>query len=91
MAATQLTDCTHCGHSFEADARLRGGLASCPRCGKATAVAGLRDPLWLLLRIGAVVLAALSGWGAAREFGAGFGWLVGAGVLALAWVLSRAM
>lgn len=89
MALTQLTDCAHCGHSFEADARLRGGLTACPRCGKATAVAGLRDPLWLLLRVGVVLLAALLGWSVAHELGTGFGVLVGVGALALAWLTSR--
>ena len=35
---------------------LAGGITNCPNCGRATQVAGLRDPLWRLLQIGGAVL-----------------------------------
>ena len=81
--------CEHCGHLFEADSKLVGGYANCPQCGKATAVEGLRDPLWRLWQVGAAVGVVI----AAALAGAAFGPAPAAGVLvgglALAWLISR--
>ncbi len=46
-----------CGHLWYVAQDLAGGLTNCPRCGKATQVDGLRDPLWRVLQ-GAAAL----GW-----------------------------
>ncbi len=79
-----------CGHQFEAASGLAGGLTNCPRCGRATEVPGLRDPLWRLwqaLGVVAVVGAAALGlrfFGPAAAIGCGL-----AGV-ALLWLISRA-
>jgi hypothetical protein len=55
--------CASCGHFFEVEERFAGGIVNCPACGRATEVAGLRDPLWKGLVIAAVV-----GWIGASAF-----------------------
>ena len=44
-----------CGHLWYVAPDLAGGLTNCPRCGKATQVDGLKDPLWRVLQGAAVV------------------------------------
>jgi hypothetical protein len=39
-----------CGHHWHVSPDLVGGLTNCPHCGKAAAVAGLRDPFWRVLQ-----------------------------------------
>jgi hypothetical protein len=64
---------------------------NCPRCGRATSVPGLRDPLWRLVQAGVAGLAALAlglGWNGSSPL-AGLG--AGALVLALGWLATRAL
>ncbi|MEN8151592.1 MAG: hypothetical protein ABFS86_17385 [Planctomycetota bacterium] len=83
--------CEHCGHMFEADAKLAGGYTNCPGCGKATPVEGLRDPLWRLFQVGAAVGVVI----ATAIAGVAVGPAAAVGVfvagLALAWLISRAL
>jgi hypothetical protein len=78
-----------CGNFFECEDRFAGGFANCPSCGKATAVPGLRDPLWRLAQAGgllvwfaATAIAYATGGGGAALITA----IIGA---ALLWALSR--
>jgi hypothetical protein len=80
-----------CGHEFEVEDDLAGGIANCPRCGKAVEVPGLRDPLWRLLQGVAGV-----GWAAATaaayvSWGLGGAVATAACVAALLWLVSRAL
>lgn len=83
--------CEHCGEMFEPDARLAGAIASCPRCGKAVEIPGLRDPLWFLIR--GLAVAAAIGIGVVVGMTAGpiVGFGAGAAALMAAWLLSRAL
>ena len=80
-----------CGHEFEVADELAGGLANCPRCGKAVEVPGLRDPLWRLLQGGAAI-----GWAAATA-AAYVSWGVAGAVAtavclaALLWLVARVL
>ena len=82
--------CGACRHAFEPTAEQLGGLVKCPSCGRVVDVPGLHDPLWWLLRLGALLAAStLCVW---------FGWHdpwrgVVAGALALAslWLLGRGL
>jgi hypothetical protein len=79
-----------CGHFFQVDEGAAGGYVNCPRCEKAVEVPGLRDPLWRLFQVSAVVV-----WGGAIYF-AGATWgapaaiLVGLALALLLWLVSRA-
>lgn len=80
-----------CGRQFEADRKLAGGFTNCPGCGRATEVPGLRDPLWRLAQVGAVVVITGAGAGAFAAGGivpAAVAVAVGA---ALFWLWSRAL
>ena len=79
-----------CGHSFEAIDSLAGGIANCPRCGKAAGVPGLRDPLWLLFRVLVVAVSAGAGVGVAQVWGIEAGLVAAIGLGALFWLISRA-
>jgi hypothetical protein len=86
---TVRVDCP-CSHVFEADDSLAGGVTNCPRCGRAASVPGLRDPFWRVLQglaFVAVVLATAFTWHFA---GPALGVLVGLGLAALLWAISRA-
>lgn len=85
-----LVDCEHCRSSFEVDPKLAGGMTNCERCGKATQVAGLRDPLWRLLQAGGVLASLGAGYACYTLGSPLLGLAVGLGVLALLWLLSRA-
>lgn len=89
--AGEVVQCPHCRAPAEVPAGFRGGLVNCARCGKVVEVGGLRDPLWLLLRVGAVVavvaLAALVG----ARWSPALGVLVGALAALASWGLSRAL
>ena len=82
--------CGGCRHAFEPAPEQLGGLVKCPSCGRVVDVPGLHDPLWWLLRAGAVLVAsALCVW---------FGWeepwrgaAAGAIAVAALWLLSRAL
>lgn len=83
--------CEICGDPFPAAERSAGGIVNCPWCGKATSIPGLRDPIWRLVQAGVVVLAALAfavGW---MEISPVAGVTSGAGVLALGWLVTRAL
>lgn len=82
--------CEHCGFSFEVDDQLAGGYHNCPQCGKATAIEGLRDPLWRILQViglGAVVVVSALVYTAQGPV-AGLTCFVIA--LAVVWLISRA-
>ena len=83
-------ECQHCGHPFDVEDDLIGGFTNCPHCQKATAVEGLRDPLWRLGQLGAVVVLALI----ASPFFFAYGMLTAINVflggLAIVWLISRA-
>jgi hypothetical protein len=87
---TRQTACA-CGHEFEADDRLAGGITNCPRCGKAVEVPGLRDPLWRLLQGGATVMGALATAAAYVSWGAVGALATAACIAALLWLVSRAL
>lgn len=73
-----------CGGRFQVPASLKGGLANCPACGKATPVRGGWEPLfWLLLSIGVALVLGISAalWAAAGAAAAGIALGVGAVVL----------
>ena len=85
---SRVTTCD-CGHWFECDDKFAGGYVNCPSCKKAVEVPGLRDPLWRLVQVGAVIgwliavwIGYVAGGGAAAVLAA----VVGAGAL---WALSR--
>ena len=66
-------DCEHCHKLFEVADSLAGGITNCPGCGKATPVAGLRDPWYRLTVAGmAVAWAVLTavGWASGGWLGA---------------------
>ena len=59
-------DCSECGEPFEVPKSLRGGLANCPRCGKAVKVADGPEPLFIFFvtlgLIGSGLLSATAFW-----------------------------
>ncbi len=67
-----------CGHRWQAADDLAGGLTNCPRCGKATPIAGLRDPFWRVIQAVAVVVWVLVV--AVLHTNAGLGWAIAGGV-----------
>ncbi len=71
-------ECEHCLHGFEVADSLAGGIASCPKCGKATAVHGLRDPLFRFVQV-----AMVGGWAVLTAVGWVYGGLLGALILGL--------
>jgi hypothetical protein len=82
--------CQHCGHSFEPTADQVGAMVNCRVCGKVTEVGGLRDPIWWLLRAGAVVIAVAIGVLVGQR-DAGLGVASGLGILGLVWLISRVL
>jgi hypothetical protein len=80
-----------CTRRFEVPDSLAGGLASCPGCRRATPVPGLRDPAWRAIQAaavaGAVVVAVVVGRAAGPVAGAAAFFAV----LAVLWLLSRAL
>jgi hypothetical protein len=87
---TRAASCA-CGHEFEVADELAGGIANCPRCGKAVEVEGLKDPAWRLLQA-----VAAAGWASATA-AAYFAWgALGAAatavlLAAVLWLVSRAL
>lgn len=80
-----------CGHLFSVAPSLAGGFATCPRCGKAASVPGLKDPAWRLLQAGAVVLWVGVVSVAWSQGGPGLGLAFAIGLGALLWLVSRAL
>lgn len=83
--------CEHCGDPFPVEPASVGGIVNCPRCGRATSVPGLSDPLWRLIQAGVVGLAAGAfalGWIQSSPL---HGAAAGAAVLALGWLATRAL
>ncbi|MCA8957533.1 MAG: hypothetical protein KDC87_15775 [Planctomycetes bacterium] len=83
-------DCA-CGHRFSVPESLVGGLAQCPECGKATEVPGLRDPLWRVLQVLALLAVVAAAWFGFQVGGAGGAMLGGAGTAVVLWVFSRGL
>lgn len=52
-------DCSECGEPFEVPKSLRGGLANCPRCGKAVKVADGPEPLFIAIVASGLIVAGL--------------------------------
>ena len=80
-----------CGHEFEVKDELAGGIANCPRCGKAVEVPGLRDPLWRLLQAAAAIGWAMATAAAYVSWGITAALLTALCLAALLWLLSRAL
>ncbi len=81
--------CSSCANFFVVGPSRAGGLINCPKCGRATEVPGLRDPLWRLIQLAILGLAFVAGavcWMAMGPF-AGLAATVFA--LGLAWGLTR--
>lgn len=80
-----------CGQLNEVSEDSAGGIVNCSGCGRAVAVPGLRDPLWRVMQVGAVV-----GWAAVTAFAYATVGVVGALAVAVGvglslWLLSRAL
>ncbi len=80
-----------CGQLNEVSEELGGGIVNCSGCGRAVTVPGLRDPLWRVMEVAAVV-----GWAAATAFtyataGVVWAFVVAVGVALSLWLLSRAL
>ena len=88
---TEIATCPHCRTPAEVPDRFAGGIVNCKKCGRALDVPGLRDPLWWLLRAGFVVAAVGAGVFLAQQHGPAAGVITGTGLLAGAWLLSRAL
>ncbi len=74
-----------CGARFRVRASLKGGLANCTACGKATAVPGGFEPLfWLLVSTGVVIVLGVSAafWIAWCPTAGGVAFGIGAAILA---------
>lgn len=74
-----------CGTRFRVAASLKGGLANCPVCKKATTVEGGPEPLfWGLLAAGTVVVLAIAAalWAAVGPLAGGIA--LGVGTILLA-------
>ncbi len=80
-----------CGNPFDAEDALAGGFVNCPRCGRANAVQGLRDPAWRALQVGALALGVLVTAVAWDAGGAAAGLATGVALALLFWLLSRAL
>jgi hypothetical protein len=80
-----------CGHEFEAKDDLAGGIANCPRCGRAVEVPGLRDPFWRVLQGLAALLCAVATAAAYFAWGLVGAVATAACVAALLWLVSRAL
>lgn len=83
-------DC-ECGHGFEAADSQTGGIVNCPKCGHATQVAGLNDPFWTALKLGAGVVAVVSTVVVETQHGMGWGLIVAVGLAFLFWIVSLAL
>ncbi len=89
--AGDVVTCPHCRTPMEVAGRMRGAIVNCGRCGRAVDVPGLRDPAWLLLRVLAVAAAGLVAWAVGRATSPWVGAAAGGVLLALAWLVSRAL
>jgi hypothetical protein len=89
--ADEVVACPHCRAVLEVAGRMRGALVNCAQCGRVVEVPGLRDPLWLLARIGALAAAGVAVWAVAEVSTPWLGALAGEALLALAWLVSRAL
>lgn len=78
-----------CGHEFEVADSLAGGIANCPRCGKAVEIPGLRDPAWRVLQAIAAVAGALATTAAYVSWGIAGAIASAVCFAAAAWVISR--
>ena len=76
---------------FEVPASLVGGHANCPGCERATAVEGLRDPMWRLVQVAAALVIVLVTALTVNHFGVAAGCVVGACGAAAFWLLSRCL
>lgn len=71
-----LTHCEHCSTRFEAPEASAGGMTNCISCGRATAVPGGPDIVWmalcgLALAVGAVIVGFVAQhWGSAAGLAA---------------------
>jgi hypothetical protein len=87
---TRAASCA-CGHEFDVDDDLAGGITNCPRCGKAVEVPGLRDAAWRVLQVAtaaagaAATAAAFLAWGAAGALATALCFA------AAAWLVSRTL
>lgn len=88
---SRLAQCGRCRHAFEVPAAQVGALVPCPACGKVVDVGGLRDPLWLALRVFMLLLAVALGIAVGSWHGPGYGLLTGAAAVFALWLLSRAL
>ncbi len=83
MSSLEVT-CEYCSTRFEVPYSMKGGLANCPHCEKATKVSGGAEPLfWVIciaVLLGGIMLAGLATWAA--------GWAVGITILVLVLVVS---
>ena len=79
-----------CGHFFRVARSLKGGMANCPRCGKAADVPGGPEGLfWLLLGLGTLVVVLVAAcFFAADEWATGLAVLGVGGLLLLIRVLA---
>jgi uncharacterized paraquat-inducible protein A len=91
MNAREPAVCAHCRHAFEPPARLAGGIANCPRCGRAVEVPGLRDPMWRVLQAVVAAAAVAVTLVMAQYTSPAPAVVAGALVLAGAWLLSRVL
>jgi hypothetical protein len=87
----EIVSCPHCRTQLEVAGRLRGALLNCTKCGRVVEVPGLRDPLWLLLRLAALALGLSLVWLLEPHWGPWGAAAAGAGTVALLWLLSRAL
>jgi hypothetical protein len=85
---TARVDCA-CGAVFDVPDELVGGWTNCARCGKAVEVAGLRDPAWRALQVGAAAVVLVGAGATCAAAGPLAGVLVGAALGLLAWLVSR--
>ena len=81
--------CTSCSNLFVVGSELGGALTNCPKCGRATEVPGLRDPLWRLIQLSILGLAFLAGSYCWMVVGPYAGLAAAAATLGLGWGLTR--
>jgi hypothetical protein len=84
--AGEVVVCPHCRTPAEVPSRLRGALINCRKCGRVVDVPGMRDPLWVLVRIGLVALVIASVWLGTELGSLWLGLAAGAVVAFFAWL-----